>query len=72
MDRTATELPALTERSEWAGLKAVRDRKVFLGEGNQYFNRPGPRIVESLEILAEILHPELFAFDHEGTGWRRV
>jgi iron complex transport system substrate-binding protein len=72
MDRTAIEMPALTARPEWAGLKAVRDRRVFLGEGNQYFNRPGPRIVESLEILAEILHPELFSFAHQGSGWRRV
>jgi iron complex transport system substrate-binding protein len=70
MDRTAIELPALTERAEWAGLKAVRERQVFLGEGNQYFNRPGPRIVESLEILAEILHPQVFSFGHQGSGWR--
>jgi iron complex transport system substrate-binding protein len=70
MDRTAAELSLLTARPEWAGLKAVRERKVFLGEGNQYFNRPGPRIVESLEILAEILHPDLFSFGHQGSGWR--
>ena len=69
MERTAIDLPLLTERPEWAGLKAVRDRKIFLGEGNQYFNRPGPRIVESLEILAEILHPELFSFGHQGSGF---
>jgi iron complex transport system substrate-binding protein len=40
-----------------------------VADGNQYFNRPGPRLVESLEILAELLHPELFNFGHEGTGW---
>jgi iron complex transport system substrate-binding protein len=61
MDRTAAELSLLTARPEWAGLKAVRERKVFLGVGNLYFNRPGPRIVESLEILAEILHPRFSA-----------
>lgn len=72
MDRTAAELPILTGRPEWAGLKAVRERKVFLGEGNQYFNRPGPRLLESLEILAEILHPELFSFGHKGPGWRGI
>jgi iron complex transport system substrate-binding protein len=72
MDRTASELPVLTGRPEWTGLKAVHSRQVFLGEGNQYFNRPGPRIVESLEILAEILHPELFSFGHQGSGWRRA
>ena len=70
MDRTAAESPVITTRPEWARLKAVRDRRVFLGEGNQYFNRPGPRIVESLEILAEILHPELFSFGHQPSGWR--
>jgi iron complex transport system substrate-binding protein len=44
---------------------------VFLTDGNQYFNRPGPRLVESAEILAEILHPAAFAFGHDGTGWVR-
>jgi iron complex transport system substrate-binding protein len=45
---------------------------VYLTDGNQYFNRPGPRLVESLEILAEILHPEIFHFGHEGRGWERL
>ena len=48
------DLPALTNRAEWSELSAVRERRVFMADGNQYFNRPGPRIVESLEILAEI------------------
>ncbi|MGD0119627.1 MAG: cobalamin-binding protein [Candidatus Binatus sp.] len=72
MDRAAQDLPALTKRAEWNGLKAVRARRVFMADGNQYFNRPGPRIAESLEILAEITHPELFHFGHEGSGWRRL
>ncbi len=72
MDRAAQDLPALTNRAQWDGLKAVRTRRVFMADGNQYFNRPGPRIAESLEILAEIAHPELFRFGHEGSGWRRL
>jgi iron complex transport system substrate-binding protein len=72
MDRAAQDLPALTKRAEWNGLTAVRARHVFMADGNQYFNRPGPRIAESLEILAEITHPELFHFGHEGSGWRRL
>ena len=72
MDRAALDLPILTSHPEWAGLKAVRNGQVLLGEGNQYFNRPGPRIVESLEIMAEIFHPQLFSFGHEGPGWRRL
>ena len=72
MDRAAQDLPALTNRAEWRTLKAVRNGRVFMADGNQYFNRPGPRIAESLEILAEITHPELFNFGHEGSGWRRL
>ena len=72
MDRAAEDLPALTSHAEWNGLKAVRGGRVFMADGNQYFNRPSPRIAESLEILAEIVHPELFHFGHEGLGWRRL
>jgi iron complex transport system substrate-binding protein len=72
MDRAAQDLPALTNRPEWNRLKAVRGGQVFMADGNQYFNRPGPRIAESLEILAEITHPELFHFGHEGSGWQRL
>jgi iron complex transport system substrate-binding protein len=72
MERAGREIPTLTAHPLWAKLKAVREGKVFLADGNQYFNRPGPRIVESLEILAEILHPERCSFDHQGEGWRRI
>ena len=70
--RSRGELPALTRRMEWAVLKAVRAGRVFVADGNQYFNRPGPRLVESLEILAELLHPEAFRFGHAGRGWVRA
>ena len=40
-------------------------------DGNQYFNRPGPRVVESAEILAELLHPEMCHFGHGERGWTR-
>ncbi|MCS6836855.1 MAG: cobalamin-binding protein [Anaerolineae bacterium] len=71
MATTERELPALTQRDGWEALRAVQQGRVFVADGNQYFNRPGPRLVESLEILAEILHPEAFSFGHEGTGWRK-
>jgi len=72
MDRAAKDLPVLTSQAKWQQLAAVRNGRVFMADGNQYFNRPGPRIAESLEILAEIVHPELFRFGHEGSGWRRL
>jgi len=68
--RAREEMPALTGRAEWPKLKAVRTGNVYLLDGNQYFNRPGPRLVESLEILAEILHPDTFDFGHKGAGWQ--
>ncbi len=70
--RTMEKTHLLAGRSEWGELKAVKDNRVFVADGNQYFNRPGPRLVESLEILAELLHPELFHFGHEGEGWVRL
>ena len=72
LERTAAELPALTNRPGWARLTAVREGGVYLADGNQFFNRPGPRLAESLEILAEILHAELFRFGHERSGWLRA
>jgi iron complex transport system substrate-binding protein len=65
------EMADLTSKPEWPQLKAVRQGRVYLTDGNQYFNRPGPRLVESLEILAEVLHPEAFSFGHVGMGWAK-
>lgn len=54
--RTREEMHWLTERAEWNGVRAP----VYLADGNQYFNRPGPRVVETLWILAAAAHPESF------------
>jgi iron complex transport system substrate-binding protein len=55
LERTRGEMHWLTERPEWTRLKAVRAGRVWLADGNQLFNRPGPRIVETFEVLREIL-----------------
>ena len=52
------DLPTLTAHPQWQGLPAVQQNRVYVADGNAYYNRPGPRIVESAEMLAEILHPE--------------
>jgi iron complex transport system substrate-binding protein len=84
--RTRAELPALAATPEWRALRAVREGRVYLLDGNALFNRPGPRLVESCEVLAEILHPErfragisypgaragAFALCHEGHFWERA
>ena len=71
MARTLEEMSLLERRPGWRELKAVQRGRIFVADGNQYFNRPGPRIVESLEILAEIFHPELFTSRYEEKGWTR-
>jgi iron complex transport system substrate-binding protein len=55
--QTQADLPTLTAHPQWSELPAVKTQRVYVVDGNAYFNRPGPRIVESAEILAEILHP---------------
>lgn len=70
--RTRQELYWLTERPEWPKLRAVQSGQVYMADGNQYMNRPGPRVVESLQILAEILHPEVFEPKLEGSAWQSV
>ena len=67
LERTEKEMYWLSQRPEWPKFAA----RVFLADGNQYFNRPGPRLVESLQIVAEVLHPNLFEPSFEGSAWRR-
>lgn len=67
--RSQAEMPALERRPGWADLRAVREGQVVLADGSQYFNRPGPRIADSLEILADILHGA--ADRPTGLGWSR-
>jgi iron complex transport system substrate-binding protein len=72
LGRTRAEMASLTRREDWPRLRAVRAGRVYVTDGNQFFNRPGPRLVESLEILAEIFHPGAFAYGHQGSGWQAL
>lgn len=64
MDRTRRELGVVMRRPEWGALPAVRSGEVYLADGPSYFNGAGPRLVDGLEILAEIIHPEIFPRKH--------
>lgn len=68
--QTMAELPTLVAHPAWGRLKAVREGRVFVTDGHHFFNRPGPRLLESAEILAEILGHG--AYGHEGGGWIRA
>ncbi len=61
LERALEQAPALAKLKGWSKLPAVRQGRVFAVDGSWYFNRPGPRLVDGIEILARIFHPE---------GWR--
>ena len=71
IDHTMREIKALTDLEVWSGLRAVREGRVFAADGNAYFNRPGPRIVESIEILIDIAHGAGSGDSFGGFGWTR-
>lgn len=71
-EQTLRDAPILRARPGWESLPAVRDGRVHVVDGSAYFSRPGPRIVDSLEILVEIFHPELFAGQFPDRGVQRL
>ena len=70
LERTEQESKVLINHPDWKSLKAVQNNQVFLVDGNAYFNRPSQRLVDSAEILAEILHPEMFDYGFKGQAWK--
>jgi iron complex transport system substrate-binding protein len=56
---------------QWRALRAVREGRVFFADGRTSFARPDAHVAETLEVLAEALHPEAFRFGHRGRLWQR-
>ena len=70
IEKTKNEVENLfNQQNKWNALDAFMNKEIYIVDGNQFFNRPGPRLLESLEIFAEIIHPELFNFNHNQDGW---
>jgi iron complex transport system substrate-binding protein len=72
LEQTRRELAQLTEREEWRSLPAVRNQRVYSADGNAYFNRPGPRIVDSAELLAGLMQPGYCADLVPKGSWEHV
>ncbi len=71
LERTRQELHQAVHTSpRWQQLRALQSGQLYIVDGNAYFNRPGPRLVDSLEILVEILHPPQ-ELKFQGIGWQR-
>ena len=69
LTRTRAEMHWLTGRPGFRELRAARTGRVYLADGNQFFNRPGPRVVETLRILTEILWGE---GEPDGCRWEKA
>ena len=70
--KSLIEIKTLESKKGWGSLKAVRNRNVYITDGNQFFNRPGPRIIEILEILLEIIHSDFSESKHIDSGWIKL
>ena len=69
IQKSIMEIDSLIKQKGWKEINAVQNDKVYITDGNQFFNRPGPRIIESLEILIEIFHNDKTNFKHIDSGW---
>ena len=69
LQKAIEEYKLLEKQEAWMNLKAVQKGQVFICDGNAFFNRPGPRLVETTEMLAEILQMNQFYYGMEGESW---
>ena len=71
LDKIRLEMNPLLDLPFWNSLNAVKTDNVFITDGNQYFNRPGPRLIDSIKILIEIISEENNLFGFKDSGWER-
>ena len=57
-DRAIRDSAPLRADPRWSSLRAVREGRAFALDGNAYFSRPGPRVVDGIELIASLLHPD--------------
>jgi len=72
LSRSVKEALEVLKSPLWQTLRAVKNRNCFAIDGIKHFNRPGPRLIESIEVLAEIISPKLFSFSHHKNTWNHL
>jgi len=72
LDRTIQDSESIRRYNGWQTLRAIQNHHVFGVNGTAYFNRPGPRIVDGLAILAEILHPDIVHGIAPADSYKRI
>lgn len=72
LEKTADQAKMLTSYPGWADLTAVRNGRAYAVDANSYFARPGPRVIEGTELLAHLLHPDLFEWQGPASAFRKL
>lgn len=72
LDKVVEESARLANYPGWSDLPAVREGRVFAVDANSYFARPGPRVVEGTELLAHLVHPDLFSWEGPETAYQQL
>ncbi len=72
VERALQDVALVQSVEEWRKLPAVRSERVYVADGSQYFNRPGPRLVDSLELLAHALHPAVHRLPDGVSAFHRL
>ena len=70
--KAAAQAKELLQRPGWSDLPAVRNNRVFAADANAYFTRPGPRVVDGVELLAHLIHPEMFRWDGAPNAFEKI
>ncbi len=71
-ERAAGDIPLLSKNKGWRSISAVRDGAVFATDGSAYYSRPGPRLVDGLEMMSKMIHPEVFGSEMPPGRARKV
>ena len=72
IERTLQDIAILQEHPAWQSLRAVKNRRVYAIDGNQYLNRSGPRLVESAELLGRVIWGEQLGVEVDANGWKHI
>ena len=72
LEKVVEQSGKLSTFPDWSSLPAVRDGRVYAVDANSYFARPGPRVVDGTELLAHLIHPELFAWNGSASAYQRL
>jgi iron complex transport system substrate-binding protein len=72
LEKAVEQSGKLSTFPDWSSIPAVRNGRVYAVDANSYFARPGPRVIDGTELLAHLIHPELFAWNGSESAYQRL